>query len=77
MMQLTKEELIDLVFNKCAAIVQANEEQIKESILNDIKGSEDDWIEMIVKFVITYGNEMRRVCCQTYAEILYDILYSE
>lgn len=32
---------------------------------------------MIVDFVATYSNEMRRECCQTVAEILYDILYSK
>ena len=57
--------------------MQSDAEQINESILNDIKGSEDDWNEIIVKFVTEYGNEMRRECCQTFAEILYDILYSE
>ena len=77
MKQLTKEQLIDLVFNKCAVLVQSNAEQIKESILNAIKGSEDDWSKMILAFVTAYGNEMRRECCQIFAEILYDILYSE
>lgn len=77
MKQLTKGQLIDLVFNKCAVIVQSNAEQIKEDIWNEIKGSEDNWNEMLVKFVIAYGNEIKRECCQTFAEILYDILYSE
>ena len=77
MKQLTKEQLIDLVFNKCAEIVQSNAEQIKEDIWNEIKGSEDNWNEMLVKFIIAYGNEMRREYCQAFAEILYDILYSE
>ena len=77
MKKLTKEQLIDLVFNKCAVIVQSNAEQIKESILNDIKGSEDNWYEALVKFVTAYGNEIKRECCQTFAEILDDILYSE
>lgn len=57
--------------------MQSNAEQIKESILNEVKEAEDDWSKMIVKFAISYGNEMRRVCCHTFAGILYDILYSE
>lgn len=77
MKQLTKEQLIDLVFNKCAVIVQSNAEQIKEGILNNIKGTEDDWNKMIVAFAIAYGDEIKREYCQTFAEILYDILYSE
>ena len=77
MKKLTKEQLIDLVFNKCAELVQSNAEQIKESILNDIKGSEENWYEALVKFVTAYGNEIKRECCQTFAIILYDILYSE
>lgn len=77
MKQLTKEQLIDLVFDKCAKIMLSNVEQIKGNILNEIKGSENNGNETLVKFVTAYGNEMRRACCQTIAETLYDILYSE
>lgn len=77
MKQLEKDQLVDLVFDKCAEIVQLDSEKVKESILNDIKGSEGNWHEMLVKFVTAYGNEMRRECCQTFAEILYEVLYSE
>ena len=77
MKQLTKEQLIDFVFDKCAEIILSNGEQIKENILNEIKGSENNGNETLVKFVTAYGNEMRRECCQTIAETLYDILYSE
>lgn len=77
MKDLTKDQLIDLVFNKCAEIVLSNAEQIKENILNDINESESNGNEILVKFVAAYGNEMRRVCCQTIAETLYDILYSD
>ncbi|MDE7006590.1 MAG: hypothetical protein K2P07_00300, partial [Lachnospiraceae bacterium] len=76
MKQLEKDQLIDLVFDKCVEIVQLNAEKIKESILNDVKEAEDNWNEMLVKFVIAYGNEMRRECCQTFAEILHEVLYS-
>lgn len=77
MKQLTKEQLIDLVFDKCAKIMLSNVEQIKGNILNEIKGSENNGNETLVKFVTAYGNEMRRAYCQTIAETLYDILYSE
>ncbi len=76
MKQLEKSQLIDLVFSRCAEIIQLNSEKIKESILNEIKGSEDNWNETLVKFVMAYGNEIRRECCQTFAEILYEVLYS-
>ena len=77
MKQLTKEQLIDLVFDKCAEIILSNAEEIKENISNEIKGSENNGNEILVKFVTSYDNEMRRVCCQTIAETLYDVLYSE
>ena len=77
MKELSKEQLIDLVFNKCGKIVQSNADQMKERILDYIKESENNWNEMLIKFVTAYGDEMRRVCCQTVAETLYDILYSE
>lgn len=77
MKQLEKDQLIALVFDRCAEIVQSNAEEIKEGIMNDIKGAEDNWIETIAKFVTAYGNEIRRECCQTFAEILHELLYSE
>lgn len=76
MKQLEKDQLIDLVFDKCAEIVQLNAEKIKEDIMNEMKGAEND-IELLAKFVTAYGNEMRRECCQTFAEILHEVLYSE
>lgn len=77
MKELMKEQLIDLVFNKCEEIMLSNAEQIKENILNNIKGAENNLAETIVKLVTAYGNEMIRVYCQTFAETLYEILYSE
>ena len=77
MKELTKEQLTNLVFNRCAGNIQSNAEQIKENILKYLEGSEDNCNEIIVKFVIAYGSEMRRECCQIFAEILYEVLYSE
>ncbi len=77
MKQLEKDQLIDLVFDKCTELVQLNSEKIKEGIMNDIKSAENNWVEMIVKFVAAYGNEIRRECCQMFAEVLYEVLYSE
>ena len=62
MKQLTKEQLIDLVFDKCAEIILSNAEEIKENISNEIKGSENNGNEILVKFVTSYDNEMRREC---------------
>lgn len=77
MKQLEKDQLIDLVFDRCTEIVQSNAEKIKEDIMSDLKGRENNCSEMLTKFVIAYGNEMRRVCCQTFAEVLHEVLYSE
>lgn len=77
MKQLEKDQLIALVFDRCAEIVQSNSEEIKEDIMSDLKGTENNCSEMLTKFVIAYGNEIRRECCQTFAEILHELLYSE
>lgn len=77
MKELAKEQLIDLVFKKGAEIVESNAEHIKESILNDVNEAENNWSKMLVKFVTAYGNEVRRECYQVFAEILYEILYSD
>ena len=77
MKQLEKAQLIDLVFNRCAEIVQSNAEKIKDGIMSDLKGTENSYSEMLTRFVVAYGNEMRRVCYQTFAEVLHEVLYSE
>ena len=77
MKQLTKEQLIDLVFDKNAKIREFNSEKMKEHILDYIKVPDNNGYEMLVKFVTAYGDEIKRECCQAIAEILYDVLYSE
>lgn len=77
MKQLKKDQLIDLVFDRCNEIAIKNSEKFEQRISELVEESQDNGYEMLVKFVTTYGNEIRRECCQTIAEILYDILYSE
>lgn len=77
MKQLEKDQLIDLVFDRCNEIAIKNSEKFEQRISELVEESQDNGYEMLVKFVTTYGNEIRRECCQTIAEILYDILYSE
>ncbi len=77
MKQLKKDQLIDLVFDRCNKIAIKNSEKFEQRISELVEESQDNGYEMLVKFVTTYGNEIRRECCQTIAEILYDILYSE
>lgn len=77
MKQLSKEQLTDLVFGKCEEIVIDNFEEFKQHMLNLSKETQDDGLKMIVNFVIAYGNEIRRECCKTIVEILYDVLYVE
>lgn len=77
MKELTKDQLIDLVYNNCAKVIGLNSNEVKEYILNYIKESGDNWHEMLVKFVTAYGNEIRRECCETFAESLYEIFYAE
>jgi hypothetical protein len=75
--QLSKDQLIDLVFDRCNKIAIKNSEEFGQCMSDLSKETQGDGAEMIVKFVTAYGNEMRRECCQTIAEILYDVLYCE
>ncbi len=77
MKQLSKDQLIDLVFDRCNKIAIKNSEEFGQRMSDLSKETQGDGAEMIVKFVTAYGNEMRRECCQTIAEILYDVLYCE
>lgn len=77
MKKLGKDQLIDLVFDKCNEIAIRNSEKFEQSISALVKESQNNGAKMIVDFVTTYSNEIRRECCQTIAETLYDILCSE
>lgn len=75
--RLSKEQLIDLVFDRCNKIAIKNSEEFGERMSNLSKEAQGDGAVMIINFVTAYGNEMRRECCETIAEILYDVLYDE
>lgn len=77
MKELTKDQLIDLTFEKCHAITMENSANFGQRIADLVERSQKDGVKMIVDFVTVYGNEIRKECCQTVAEILYDVLYSE
>ena len=77
MKQLTKDQLIDLVFDMDVEITKLNSEKLKERVSNIVKESGNNGWKMLVDFVVACGCEVKRECYQTFAEILYDILYSE
>jgi len=77
MKELTKEQLIDLVFDKCNEIAIENSGKFEQRVSDIVKESQNNGAKMIVDFVTVYGNEIRKVCCQTFAEILYEVLYPE
>ena len=77
MKQLSKDQLIDLVFDRCNKIAIKNSEEFGQRMSGLAKETQGNGAEMIINFVTAYGNEMSRECCQTVAEILYDVLYCE
>lgn len=77
MKELTKEQLIDLVFDNMEKVIEQNVESAEKNIKSSIKGSEDNLVEIILRLIVSYGTEIKRECCQAFAETLYDILYSE
>lgn len=77
MKQLTKDQMTDLVFDRCNEIAIRNSEKLEQRISDLVKESQDNGAKIIVNFVTVYGNEMRKECCQAVAEVLYEVLYSE
>ena len=77
MKQLEKDQLIALVFDRCNKIAIDNSGELKQNISDIVKESQNNGVRMIVDFVTAYGNEIRKECCQTFAEILHELLYSE
>lgn len=77
MKELTKDQLTDLVFERCNKIAIKNSAEFGERMSGLAKKTQNDGAKMMIEFVTAYGNEMRRECCQAVAEILYDVLYCE
>ena len=76
MKQLTKEQLTDLVHDKARKIAEQNIDIMTQKISKSLEGVNDFNIA-IVNAIAVYGAEIEKECCQTVAETLYEILYSE
>ncbi len=77
MKQLTKEQLTEMVHDNCKKIIELNMNGMAERLLDSIKGSGDNYSDLMVKFVVAYGAEIMNECNQVLSETLYDILYTE
>ena len=77
MKQLTKEQLTDVVYNNWEKVYESNINGKKERLMDSIKGSGDNCAELMVKLIISYGNEIMNECSQVITETLYNILYTE
>ncbi|MDE5697755.1 MAG: hypothetical protein K2I96_10165 [Lachnospiraceae bacterium] len=77
MKQLTKEELTDVVYNNWEKVYESNINGKKERLMDSIKGSGDNCAELMVKLIISYGNEIMNECSQVITETLYNVLYTE
>ena len=76
MKQLTKEQLAEMIHDKARKIAEQNIDIMTQNISKSLEGVNDFNIA-IVNAMAVYGAEIEKECCQTFAEILYDILYSE
>lgn len=77
MKQLTKEQLTDVVYNNWEKVYESNINGKKERLMDSIKGSGDNCAELMVKLIISYGNEIMNECSQVITETLYNVLYTE
>lgn len=76
MKQLSKKELMELIHNKAREIAEQNMNVMTQNISKSLEGVNDFNIA-IVNAMAVYGAEIKKECCQTIAETLYEILYSE
>lgn len=77
MKQLTKEQLTDVVYNNWKKVFESNINGKKERLMDSIKDSGDNCAELMVKLIISYGNEIMNECSQVISETLYSVLYAE
>lgn len=76
MKQLTKEQLMDLVYDNCVKVTEENAENMAKSV-SDFTKDVNDLGEEILKTIMAYCMETKRECCHTFVETIYDILYNE
>lgn len=76
MKQLTKEQLIELIYDKARKIAEQNIDIMTQNISKSLEGVNDFNIA-IVNAMAVYGAEIKKECCKSVAETLYEILYSE
>lgn len=72
MKQLTKEQLIDLIFDNCKKVTELNSEGLGERVSDYIE-NENDFTIAIIKAMAAYGAEIKKECCNILAETLYDV----
>ncbi len=76
MKRLTKKELKNLIHDNMRVIARQNIDTMTQNISKSLEGINDFNIA-IVNAMAVYGAEIEKECCQTVAETLYEILYSE
>lgn len=76
MKQMTKEQLMDLVYDNCAKATEENAENMAKSV-SDFTEDASDPGEKILKTIKVYCMETKRECCHAFVETIYDILYNE
>lgn len=76
MKQLTKDQLIDLIYDNCRKVTELNSERIGERV-SDFIGDEKDFNIAIIKAMAAYGAEIKKECCNILVETLCDVFYSE
>lgn len=76
MKQLTKEQLIDLVYENCKKVTELNSEKMGERVSGFV-GDEKDFNIAIIKTMAAYGAEIKKECCNILVETLCDMFYSE
>lgn len=72
MKELTKEQLIDLVYDNCKKVTKLNSEKIGKHV-SDFIGDEKDFNVAILKMMVAYGAEIKKECCNILVETLYDM----
>ena len=77
MKQLTKEQLTEMVHEKCKKIIGLNIDGMSERVLESIKGSGDNCSSVMINLVVAFGVEIMNECNQVLSETLYDVLYTE
>ena len=67
---------MELIYDNCEKATEENMESKAKNMMDLVKDT-DDLGKTIADLIVAYGEEIKKECCNAFAETIHDILYNE